>query len=243
MKNLLLEIKDIKKKFGDHEALKGVSLELYRGEVVSLLGPNGAGKTTLSTIVATLKPPTAGDVVFKNKSIYTNISFYRQHIGYCPQKPNLNDNLTLRDNLKFAGHYFGLSITEINQKIDQLSTIFGLNNYLDKFPPVLSGGYKQRFLIARSLIHSPELIILDEPTIALDPHIRNQLWDYIRLLKNEGMCVLLTTHYLDEAEALSDRVCVLDQGRVRLIDTPANLMSLFNKGRLEDVFIHLMQES
>lgn len=238
----LLKVVSITKRYGDHEALKGVSLTLYPGEIVTLLGINGAGKTTLSSIVATLKPPTSGDIFFEDSSIYGNIVHYRRNIGFCPQKPNLNNYLTLRENLQFAGRYFAMSEEQINARIDEFAKRFVFDKYLDQKPEVLSGGYKQRFMLARSLIHQPKLVILDEPTVALDPHIRRQLWDYIKTLKEMNICVLLTTHYLDEAEVLSDRVCVLDQGKVRLIDTPANLMQSFQKGRLEDVFIHLMQE-
>ena len=239
----LLKIVAVGKSYGNYQALKNVSFELYPGQVVSLLGVNGAGKTTLSSIIATLKPPTSGDILFNDHSIYKNIVEYRRNIGFCPQKPNLNNYLTLRENLQFAGRYYGMKIDQVNARIDEFSARFGFAKYLDQKPEVLSGGYKQRFTLARSIIHQPKLIILDEPTVALDPHVRRQLWDYIKeLAKEQNMCVLLTTHYLDEAEILSDRVCVLDKGQVRLIDTPQNLMNSFQKGRLEDVFIHLMSE-
>lgn len=245
MNNILLEIKDVKKRFGDKEALKGVSLTLYEGEVVSLLGVNGAGKTTLSSIIATLKPPTEGDLVFQGKSIYEgdNITSYRMALGFCPQRPNLNTMLSLEDNLRFAGRYYRMAEDAINHRISQLSQQLGLGEFLKARSPVLSGGYKQRFMIARSLMHNPKLVILDEPTVALDPHVRHQLWELIRGMKDLGITILLTTHYIDEAEFLSDRVCVLDKGSVQLIDTPNNLMSTFSKSRLEDVFLQLMQEN
>lgn len=237
----LLEVKHIKKRFGTYEALKGISLDIQQGEIVSLLGVNGAGKTTLSTIIATLHPPTEGDILFKGASIYNNLIYYRQHIGYCPQKPNLNNLLTLKENLIFSGRYYGMSENAIKTRIDNLVHKFKLERYLTSKPDILSGGYKQRFLLARSILHNPELIILDEPTVALDPHVRHQLWDYIKAMRTEGISILLTTHYLDEAEVLSDRVCVLDKGSIKLIDTPQNLMTSFKKGRLEDVFLHLIE--
>lgn len=245
MNNILLEIKNVKKRFGEKEALKGVSLTLYEGEVVSLLGVNGAGKTTLSSIIATLKPPTEGDLMFQGKSIYDgdNITTYRKALGYCPQRPNLNAMLSLEDNLRFAGRYYRMTEEAIEQRISELSQKLGLSEFLKARSPVLSGGYKQRFMIARSLMHNPKLVILDEPTVALDPHVRHQLWEQIRGMKDLGITVLLTTHYIDEAEFLSDRVCVLDKGSVQLIDTPDNLMSTFAKSRLEDVFLQLMQEN
>jgi ABC-type multidrug transport system ATPase subunit len=238
----LLEINSIKKTFNNTEALKGVSFTINQGEIVSLLGVNGAGKTTLSSIIATLHPPTSGDILFNGSSIFNDIPAYRRQIGYCAQQNNLNPHLTMRDNLIFAGKYYGLAHEQITLRLHELNERLAINKYLDAELDELSGGWKQRYMIARTLMHSPSLVIFDEPTVALDPDIRNQLWSYIKHLRNDGVSVLLTTHYLDEAEQLSDRVCVLDKGDVKLIDTPQNLMKLFSKGRLEDVFLHLTQE-
>lgn len=244
---LLLEIKNIQKKYttnrGEIEALKNVSLAIKQGEILSLLGVNGAGKSTLSGIIATLHPATSGDVLFKGKSIYDDIESYRAKIGYCPQKPNLKPMLTLEQNLIFAGRYYGLTEDIIQERIKHLSNQFELGKYLQEYAHILSGGYKQRFMIARSLIHNPELIILDEPTVGLDPHIRRNLWDVIKGLKEQGITVLLTTHYLDEAEKLSDRVCILDKGTIQLIDTPDKLMADFKQNNLEDMFIELLKGS
>jgi ABC-2 type transport system ATP-binding protein len=244
---VLLDIKNIKKIYKSkdkvHQALKGVSFSLYEGEVLGLLGVNGAGKTTLSSIIATLHPPTEGDILFHGKSIYANVVGYRKRLGFCPQKPNFEKVLTVEENLLYAGRYYGLSYEETKKRAQELMDRFELSSYAQSSPDVLSGGYKQRLLIARALIHKPALIILDEPTSAMDPHIRRELWQLIRSLKSEGVTVLLTTHYLDEAELLSDRVCILDNGLIRFIDTPENLKSAFNKGNLEDVFLHLVEEA
>lgn len=241
----LLEIKNIQKKYstkqGTIEALKDVSLSIQQGEILSLLGVNGAGKSTLSGIIATLHPATSGDVLFKGESIYKNIELFRSKIGYCPQKPNLKAMLTLEENLVFAGRYYGLSEDLIQARIKILAEQFSLNKYMKESASILSGGYKQRFMIARSLIHNPELIILDEPTVGLDPDIRRNLWDVIKGLKAQGITVLLTTHYLDEAEKLSDRVCILDKGKIQMIDTPDQLMADFKQTNLEDMFIELLK--
>ena len=243
----LLSIKRVSKiyslKGGFHNALTEVSLDIRHGEVLSLLGINGAGKTTLSSIVATLHPPTRGDIEYHGESIYKNISTFRRVIGYCPQKPNLHPMLTLEENLIFAGRYYGLEEDEIVIRIKELVEQFDLSKYLKEKASVLSGGYKQRFMIVRSMIHKPKLIILDEPTVGLDPHIRRQLWDIIRGLKKSGITILLTTHYLDEAEKLSDRVCILDKGKILLIDTPEKLMDDFKQKNLEDVFIKLLENA
>lgn len=243
MSRVLLEVQDVVKRFGSFEALKGVSLTLYEGEIVSLLGVNGAGKTTLSSVIGTLVPPTSGDIMYHDTSIYDDVCTFREVLGFCQQRPNLNPMLTLRENLEFAGLYYGMDRAAIAKRIEELTDQLQLGEYLDKKSRVLSGGYKQRFMIARSIIHNPKLVIFDEPTVALDPDIRRALWEQITKLKESGITVLLTTHYLDEAEILSDRVVVLHKGTVKLIDTPQNLKTTFQKSRLEDVFLQLMQET
>lgn len=243
MSEILLSLKGITKRYGSKEVLHGITFDIMRGEVISLLGVNGAGKTTLSSIIATLHPPTSGDIIYHGESIYRTITQYRLKLGYCPQHPNLYPELTLEQNLLFAGKFYGLSSLVIKERINKLAKDFELEPYLDQKASVLSGGYKQRFMIARSLIHQPDFIILDEPTVGLDPQIRRQLWKIIKELKQSGITVLLTTHYLDEAEKLSDRVCILDKGYIRVIDTPDKLMSDFKQENLEDVFIELLKAS
>lgn len=243
----LLQIKNVKKSYRGNnsiiEALKGVSVDIYAGEIISLLGVNGAGKTTLSSIIASLIPATEGQLIFNGVSIYDTLVEYRRAIGFCPQKPNFDKRLTVQENLYFSGRMYGFSEVETQKRTHELMEQFELTRYAKESPMMLSGGYKQRLIIARSLMHKPRLLILDEPTVGLDPHIRRHLWDCIRALKNEGVTVVLTTHYLDEAEVLSDRVCILDKGVIRLIDHPENLKITFNKGTLEDVFLALMQEN
>lgn len=243
MKELLLELQGIEKWYGHSRVLHDVTLNLYAGEVVALLGVNGAGKTTLSSILATLRPPTKGDILYRSQSMYKDIPEFRRLIGYCPQKPNLNPLLTLRQNLVMAGTYFGMSDAQIEERMRELNNRIGINKYLDAVPSELSGGWKQRYLIARALMHSPRLLILDEPTVALDPSVRYQLWNYIKHIAGEGVCVLLTTHYIEEAEQLADRIVLLDKGEVKLIDTPENLMKQFEQKNLESVFVHLTQEA
>jgi len=247
MKNILLKLVAIKKQFKTGQtiikALDGVSFDIYSGEIISLLGVNGAGKTTLSSILATLHPATSGDILINGHvSIYKNLYGYRHMIGFCPQQINLDGDLTVQQNLIFAGRYMGMPESAIKVQLDFLLKKYGLERYKDSKPDILSGGYARRVLIARSLMHRPQLLILDEPTVGLDPHIRLQLWETIIELKNQGVTVVLTTHYLDEAEFLSDRIVVLDKGKVKLIDTPEGLKTAYQKSRLEDVFIQLIKE-
>lgn len=246
MQQKLIEVKNLTKEYHADsliiKALNNLSIDIYKGEILGLLGVNGAGKTTLSSILTTLHPATSGDVLFEGESIYKDINKYRQVVGFCPQKPNLIEDLTVRQNLIFAGKYFGMTDEYINKKFEELVEKYELSKYLDSKPDILSGGYKQRVLLARSLMHEPKIVILDEPTVGLDPHIRRRLWDNIRNLKKDGITVILTTHYLEEAEVLSDRICILHKGSIILLDTPENIKSTYHKSKLEDVFVQLMEE-
>ena len=243
----LIDVQNVSKTYqtpqGPIHALNGVSLSIGTGEVVGLLGVNGAGKTTLSHIIATLHPPTEGDVLYKGTSIYKNVPAYRMHIGLCPQHSNLNPDLSLEQNLVFSGMAYRQDAHTAHTRAHELMSHFGLMNYANQKSRILSGGYKQRFSLARSLMHRPKLVILDEPTVGLDPHIRHQLWEYITDLKKGGTSILLTTHYIEEAEKLSDRVCVLDKGVVKLMDTPENLKASFKQSTLESVFLELIKQS
>jgi len=246
MVRTFLEVKNLAKSYFANkktfDALRGVSLTVEQGEVVALLGANGAGKTTLSSIVATLHPPTSGDITWRGRSIYSDLMSYRRIVGYCPQRPNLHPALSLRDSLLFAARFYGLGQKEAEHSLAEVTEHLALDTFLEARPAVLSGGWKQRFMLARALMHRPELLILDEPTVGLDPHIRRQLWDLIVKLKAGGLTVILTTHYLDEAEMLADRVVILEQGQVRLIDKPQNLKAEFASKTLEEVFLKLMNE-
>ncbi len=192
--------------------------------------------------MATLHPPTSGDVLFKNRSIYKIISEYRKNLGFCPQIPNLDLKLNVEDNLLFSGRYFLIPENEIRERTNNLLKQFNLEKYKDFEVDSLSGGNKQRVLIARSLMHKPKVVILDEPTVGLDPDIRRQLWNVIRTLKSHGVTVILTTHYLDEAEALSDRVCILNQGKIIFIGTSEDLKKNREKSTFEEIFLELTKE-
>lgn len=244
----LLEVRAVSKTYFDKKgremkcALKKVSCDLYRGEVFGLLGVNGAGKTTLSSILATMHPPTAGDILWKGISIYDQLLEYRTIIGMCPQKPNIEKRLSIEENLQFAGRCYGQSSELAVERARVLMREFDLTEYAHASADQLSGGYRQRFLIARALMHEPQLLILDEPTVGLDPHIRRQLWEVIRQLKSHHVTVLLTTHYLDEAEYLSDRVCLIHDGQIRTVDSPENLKRFHQKNSLEEVFLKFVDD-
>ena len=224
------------------EALKEISFEIYRGEVLSLLGVNGAGKTTLVSILATLYPPTSGDLFWKGKSIFSQLLAYRMIVGCCPQYLTIEPELSMEENLVFSGRYYGLSKGEALSRKEALLEQFRLKPYAKAYLHQLSGGYQQRFLLIRALMHKPELVILDEPTVGLDSHIRRELWSVIDSLKEQKITILLTTHYLDEAEHLSNRICLIHEGTIRTIDTSARLKKKHKKNNLEEVFLKFVDD-
>lgn len=246
MSESILTIRNLTKEYHARKkitrALDGVSFELHAGEIFSLLGVNGAGKTTLSSILATLHPPTSGDVLHRGASIYDNLTAYRSILGFVPQRQNLDAHLNVRDNLIFAGRYLLLSRVEAAARADELLEQLDLTRYADYEIDQLSGGTAQRLLIARALVHRPRIIILDEPTVGLDPDVRLSLWKYIKALREEGITVILTTHYLDEAEELSDRICVLHAGKIVLLKTLRELKTEHDQERLETIFLRLLSE-
>jgi ABC-2 type transport system ATP-binding protein len=244
MPNPILEIDNVTKVYRDKNntvhALDGVNLTIYEGEILGLLGVNGAGKTTLSSILATLHPPTSGSIFYNGQSIYTDLLSYRKNIGFCPQSPNLDPYLNVRENLEFAGRYFLMSEQEVQGRLKELMDQFDLEKYATFKIDQLSGGWKRRVLIARALMHNPKIVLLDEPTVGLDPDIRRILWDYISKLKELGVTVILTTHYLDEAEVLSDRVCILDKGKDLLVASVSDIKAQHKKTTLEEAFIAIV---
>ncbi len=243
MNSSFLVINNIIKKYNDSYALSGVNLTINKGEVFALLGVNGAGKTTLSGIIATQHPPTSGDILFRGVSIYENLHRYRMALGFCPQQANLDPYLTVRQNLVFAGRFYGMTGAATESRVDKLISLYSLERYVDYKIDQLSGGTRQRVLIARALVHSPEIVILDEPTVGLDPDIRRQLWDHIAVLRDSGVTVILTTHYLDEAEVLADRICLLREGKVQLVCSVQELKDDHSQDSLETIFIRLSRQS
>jgi len=238
-----LEIKNLSKcyKQGVY-ALKDATLTINEGEVFALLGVNGAGKTTMSSIIGLLMRPTSGDILLNGNSVYQNPTAYKTFFGFCPQKPNFVNSLRVREHLEFAGRFFAFNEKTIKERVDNLMEQFGLVKYANMVPSELSGGYKQRLNIARALVHNPRIVIMDEPTVALDPHIRRHIWDLIKGLKGQGVTVILTTHYLDEAEKLADRVCMMTAGVIDFIDTTENILQKNSGKNLEDIFVDLTEQ-
>ncbi|MEZ0344155.1 MAG: ABC transporter ATP-binding protein [Caldimicrobium sp.] len=224
MSNVALDIKDLKKKYGSLFALKGISFQVYRGELFSLLGPNGAGKTTTLRIISGLTAPSSGNIYIFGKSLFTEEIWAKNKIGLVPQQINLDLELTVEENLFIHGLLFKMSLKEIKKRITELLEMADLLDRKKSKVKELSGGLRRRLLIIRALMHSPEILLLDEPTVGLDPHIRRKIWSFIKTIQASGTTIILTTHYMEEAEALSDRVAFINKGEIIAIDTPSNFV-------------------
>jgi ABC-2 type transport system ATP-binding protein len=237
---------DLHKSFNEHMAVDGVSFTIYKGEIFGLLGPNGAGKTTTIRMLSTVLEPDSGDVTIGGYSIRHNADAVRSIIGVCPQELALYEELSALDNLIFFGRMAGLSGGEARAQAMAHLELLGLKERargrVDKF----SGGMKRRVNLAVSLMGHPELLFLDEPTVGIDPQSRNNIYETIEGLQGKGMTILYTTHYMEEADRLCDRVAIIDGGRIIAMDSPRALRSQLGPPEqvtLEDVFLNLTGRS
>jgi len=220
----MIHARDLRKSFGALEAVRGIDVEVQRGESFGFLGPNGAGKSSTMRMIAAVSPPTSGELSILGMSPATDGSAIRARIGVCPQEDTLDNELTVRDNLVVYGRYFGLPRSEVFARADELLGFMQLGEKAKAKVDDLSGGMKRRLTVARSLINQPELLLLDEPTTGLDPQARHVLWDRLFRLKQRGVTTVLTTHYMDEAEQLCDRLVVMDGGRIVAAGSPLALI-------------------
>ena len=204
-------------------AVDGIDLSVPAGGIFGLLGPNGAGKTTTISICTTRSLPTSGRVIIAGCDVVAKPAVARRQIGVVPQFNTLDRSLTAFENLFFHCRYFGMSDSRSKERAQQLLTQFRLADRAKAFPSELSGGLAQRLLVARAIAHHPAVLFLDEPSAGLDPQSRLAMWESIRSLKDQGITVLMTTHYMEEAEALCDRVAIIDHGKILVEDTPEKL--------------------
>lgn len=245
MNNNIIHVKDLVKKYGDLTAVNGISFEVGKGEIFGLLGPNGAGKTTTLEIMETLLEKTSGEVVIDGLSIEKDQNEIKKIIGVQLQAAGFYPNLYLPELIELFSGLYNVNV----DPMEMLKMVDLQEKAKAKFKE-LSGGQKQRFSICTTLINDPKIIFLDEPTTGLDPQARRNLWELIQTIKSNGTTIMLTTHYMDEAEVLCDRVGIIDNGKILTIDTPDNLIDdLISKGferpkmmklaTLEDVFLNL----
>lgn len=222
----LLKVESLYKNFGGTKAVDGISFEVKQGEVFGLLGPNGAGKSTTISMISTLIPPKSGEVLFEGRNIFEDTKPIRQKLGVVPQDIALYPTLTGYENLSFWGRMYGLKGAELKKRISEVTEIIGLNGRLKDRVDRYSGGMKRRLNIGAALLHKPELLIMDEPTVGIDPQSRNHIMDTVLELNRQGMTIIYTSHYMEEVEYLCSRICIMDQGKIIASGTQEELVEL-----------------
>lgn len=220
----MIQVRGLRKEYSGREVLRGVDFEVGGGELFALLGPNGAGKTTTIRILTGLTRASGGNVLLDGRDAFRDPLWARSRCGLVAQTINLDQDLSVAQNLEVHGRLFGMDRKLRQERIAQMLDYVELSDRRGTPVRQLSGGMKRRVTIARSLLHGPSVLLLDEPTVGLDPNIRRRIWALVKRIQADGATVLLTTHYIEEAEYLADRVAFLDQGQVRAVDTPAALM-------------------
>ena len=231
----LVHARGLTKRFDDFTALDGIDVDVWRGEAFGFLGPNGAGKSSTMRMIGCVSPVTSGTLRVLGQDPATHGAEIRARLGVVPQDDSLDLELTVRENLLVYGRYFGLSKPVIRHRADELLEFVQLTDKRDAKVDSLSGGMKRRLTIARSLINEPEVLLLDEPTTGLDPQARHVLWDRLFRLKREGVTLLLTTHYMDEAEQLCDRLVVMDKASIVAEGSPTELIASWSSREVVEV--------
>jgi lipooligosaccharide transport system ATP-binding protein len=232
----VLAVENLRKSFGDREVVAGVSFELKRGECFGLLGPNGAGKTTTLRLCLGLTDPDSGSITLVDWAVPQEAREARRRVGVVPQIDNLDPDFTAAENLLVYGRYFGLADRETRQRIPDLLEFAGLAQRADSKINTLSGGMKRRLTLVRALINNPEIIVMDEPTTGLDPQARHLIWDRLKRLLAQGKTILLTTHFMDEAERLCDRLIIMDHGKVITQGSPRELVAQHIEPQVVEIY-------
>jgi len=232
-------LRDLVKRFDEVTAVAGLNLDIREGELFSLLGPNGAGKTTTINILNGIIAPTAGTARVGGYEVRTQLSEIKGLIGVCPQQAAVFEYLTGRENIELFGHLHALPQTKIQERMENLLTVLELTEASDRRAKGYSGGMLRKLNLIIALISDPQIAFLDEPTVGMDPRARRATWDFIASLKTQKKTIILTTHYIEEAETLSDRVGIIDYGKLIALGTPQELMDAYNAANLEEVFLQL----
>lgn len=237
MGDYILQVSDLKKTFKmkngrELEAVKGISFDVKRGEVFGFLGPNGAGKSTTISMLTTQRKVTSGEILLDGESLTQKPARARRKIGVVAQHNNLDRGLTARENLIYHAKYFGMDTQEANKKADEYLEKFGLADRQNDYVRSYSGGMAQRLKIARAMIHTPDILYLDEPTTGLDPSYRAILWEQMNELNKMGTTIFLTTHYMEEPEKLCDRIAIVDHGKLKAVGTSDELKALIDSNNI-----------
>ena len=231
----MIQARGLEKRYGDFEAVRGIDLAVFKGRCFGLLGPNGAGKTTTMRMIMGLTSVTGGELSVFGTPVSKVGRADRTRIGLVPQEDNLDPDLSVRQNLEIYGRYFKLPARVIAERVPALLAFMELSEKIDQMVMQLSGGMKRRLVIARALMSDPDLVILDEPTTGLDPQARVLIWKQLQALKRQGKTLLLTTHYMDEAERLSDHIVIIDEGEILAEGSPGDLIRQHVCGHVFDV--------
>ncbi len=221
---VVVEARDLRKNYKDFEAVKGISFQVFQQECFGLLGPNGAGKSTTIRMLNCVSPISGGTLEVLGHSVTENSKLIKAQIGVVPQDDNLDTDLTVLQNLQVYARYFNIDKKEATRRADEVLELFQLNDKRNNKTDEISGGMKRRLVIARALINKPKLIILDEPTTGLDPAARQVVWQQLRLLRDRGVTILLTTHYMEEATQLCDRLVIINEGVIMAEGSPRDLV-------------------
>ncbi len=240
----MIDVKNLTKKFGALTAVDGIDFDVQKGEIFAFLGPNGAGKTTTIKMLTTLLRPTGGEIRMNGADPLKDQDAVRHSFGIVFQDPSLDDELTAWENLEFHGVLYSVPKDLRRRRMEEMLKFVELWDRKDDLVKVFSGGMKRRLEIARGLLHHPKIFFLDEPTLGLDPQTRNHIWSYIQKLnKDEGITVFFTTHYMEEADRVANRIAVIDHGRIIALGSPAALKEKTGKQTLEDAFLALTGKS
>lgn len=229
----MIRCKELYKRFGQVEAVRGVSMEVPDGTFLGLLGPNGAGKTTLMRMMTGLLVPDSGTVEFDGCPMDRNAVSVKQVIGVSSQHINLDKELTVEENMEFTGRLYRMKKADIAASTDRLLAFLGLDSVRKRVTQNLSGGMKRKLMIARAMIHNPQYLFLDEPTVGIDPNARRDIWEFLRMQHKEGKTILLTTHYIEEAQHLCDDVMLIDGGEIFREDSPEGLIAEIGSFKVE----------
>ncbi len=224
MHKTAIEMKGIIKRYDDKAVIRSLNLQVFQGECFGLLGPNGAGKSTLMKMINCISPVTDGEMFILGLNARSHPKEIKKRLGVVPQEDGLDFDLNVQENISIYGHYYGYDKKSLNQRTLDLLRLVRLEEYADREVSELSGGMKRRLAIARGMIHRPELMILDEPTTGLDPQARLLIWDLLKKLRSEMSTIVISTHYMEEAQQLCDRVAIMDQGRILALGSPKELI-------------------
>lgn len=232
MTSTILHVKNLKKKFKNLKAVDDITFSVFEGEIFGLLGPNGAGKSTTIAMLTGVLTPDSGDICLNQESLYENLDHAKRLIGYVPQDLALYPTLSALDNLTFFGQIYGYHGNELKDRVNEALRVVQLTDRAKDTVEHFSGGMKRRVNLAIGLLHSPKILFLDEPTVGVDPQSRNAIFESLESLNRQGMTIIYTTHYMEEAERLCGRVAIMDTGKVIAMDTPANLIGRLGEGMI-----------